>query len=376
MVRLLRFALLIGLLLVVPAAGAQDMTDIAFFIPFVPNIQFAPVYVGLDKGYFADNGVNLTTEYGDEPVGVDLIAANQRQFGFISGEQVVTARAQDRPVVMVYEWFQQFPVGVVAPVESNINSVADLAGRTVGIPGRFGASYSGFLALLAANDMTEADVELQEIGFNAPEIVCLGAVEAAVVYINNEPLQIRERAAQTDCGDVTDVVVLPVSAAADVVSNGIVTNEETIANQPELVWAITTAFDMALRDSINNPAETYLISESYIENLPLSDDLRAALETESADQATFMAENPDADRETLAAYREDLRARLHEQFAGADLLQFDVLLLTIELWDADTLGYSDLEAWDVTQATLQLMGFIDEPIDLEAAFTNAFLPEG
>lgn len=356
-----------------PAAAQDDLTDIIFFLTFVPNVQFVPLYAGIDSGAFAANGINLTIEHGDEPVGVDLIAAGERQFGMISGEQVIAARANARPVVFVYEWFQQYPVGVVAPVGANIDSVADLVGRRVGIPGRFGASYSGFLALLAANDLTESDVQLEVIGFNAPEIVCIGAVDASVVYVNNEPLQIAQRAEQGDCGAVEGVTVIPVAAAADMVSNGIVTNEQTIAEQPELVRAMLAGFDAGLRLSINNPARAYLISADYVDNLPLRDDLRAVLEAEAESQAAALTD--DLDRAAVAAYRDDLRERLHTQFDSADLLQFDVLLATIELWDADQLGVTEAESWVLTQDVLQLMGFIDAPIDLSAAYSNDFLPE-
>jgi NitT/TauT family transport system substrate-binding protein len=369
----------IGLLLIIliplfaMGVHAQENApvDVTLFMTFVPNIQFAPVYVALEKGYFAENGVNLTLEYGDEPVGVDLIAANERQFGIVSGEEVIKARANGRPVVFVYQWFQDYPVGIVAPVESGITSVTDLAGRTVGIPGRFGASYNGLTALLTAFDMTESDIQLQEIGFNAPEVVCVGGVDAAVVYINNEPLQILERVQQGDCGDVTDVTVIPVSPAADLVSNGIVTNEETIANNPELVQAIVSAFDRALRDAIDNPAEAYLLSENSIENLPLDNTLRAALVQAAADQVDFLAREPD--RAAIAESRAALLERLSAQFDSETLLQFHVLLNTIDLWDADVLGVTELPSWEVTQETLTTIGFVAEPIDLEAAFTNQFV---
>lgn len=363
--------LLILLLLagMIPGVSAQS-SEQTFFLTFIPNIQFAPLYVGIEKGYFADAGVNFTLQYGDEPDGVNLIAADQMKFGVISGEQVIQARAGERPVVFVYEWFQQFPVGVVVAEDSDIQSVADLAGHKVGIPGLFGASYSGVVALLQANGMSESDVMLESIGFNAPEVFCMGAVEAAVVYINNEPLQIQERAEAGDCGSVTGVRVFPVSDDADIVSNGLVTNEATIANDPQLVQSVVGAFDQALRDTINNPAEAYLLSGVHVEGL-LTDELTAALEAESAQQAEFLATEPD--RAVVAESRAAMRERLGEQFEDDVLLQFDVLLNTIELWDADELGLTTPESWETTQDVLVTMGFLSGPTDLTGAYTNEFV---
>jgi len=366
--------LLLVLLFTTSLSGlrAQEETDQTFFMTFVPNVQFAPVYVGIEKGYFADGGINLTIQHGDEPVGLDLIAANQLQFGLVSGEEVIKARANGRPVVSVYEWFQQYPVGIVVPDGQGIESIKDLAGKKVGIPGRFGASYNGLIALLAANGMTESDIQLEPIGFNAPDVFCVAGVEAAVVYINNEPLQIEDRIQAGNCNDYTGVQVFPVSLSADMVSNGLVTNEETIANNPDLVQAMVTAFDSGLRDSINNPAEAYLLSAKYVENLPMGDDFKTALESAAAAQDNFLASDPS--REAIAESRAQLLETLSDQFDAATLVQFHVLLNTIDLWDADQLGFSALFSWEVTQEILRTMEFVTAPIDLTLAFTNDFLP--
>ena len=360
--------------------AAQESTphaspdNVELFMTFVPNVQFAPVYAALAKGYFEGQALTVSTEHGDEPVGVDLIAAGERDFGLISGEQILAARANGRPVVSVYEWFQQYPVGVLYPEGTGIESVADLSGRNVGIPGRFGASYSGLTALLAANGLTEQDIDLEEIGFNAPEVFCVGGVEAAVVYINNEPLQVARRAEAGDCGSVTSVGVFRVADVVDMVSNGLVTSEALIEQNPDLVRRMVSAFDAGLRSVVANPAEAYLLSAPYVENLPLSADLRAALEAASTDQAAFLEATPDADRATLAGRRDALLADLKSRFSADDLLQFEVLLSSIALWDADQPGLADAESWAATQEVLLDMGYIAEGTDASAAFTNAFLP--
>lgn len=369
-----RFALLtVIVLLGVSLVTAQEARDTRFFLTFVPNVQFAPVYVAIEKGYAEAAGLNLVIEHGDEPVGVDLIAADEIKFGVVSGEQVLMARAGGRPVVFVYEWFQELPVGIVVPnTTEGVESITDLAGKKVGIPGRFGASYSGLIAQLAAYEMDESDIQLEPIGFAAPDVVCVGGVEASVVYINNEPQQIQQRADAGECGDISSVQVFPVSSDADMVSNGLITNEETIANEPELVRAMVQAFDQSLRDAINNPAEAYLISLSYVENLPVNDAFRAALETAAADQAEFLATEPG--REAIQQSRETLIADLKERFTPEMVVQFEVLIATIDLWDAEQLGYSETESWELTQDVIDGMGMLAQQVDVSEAFTNDFLP--
>lgn len=372
-----RGLLVVALVVLLSAVGVQAQEspsetsprDTTLFVTFIPNVQFAPIYVTIEKGYFEDAGFNVSLQYGDEPDGINLIAANQLQFGVASGEQVIAARAQERPIRFVYEWFQKYPVGVLVTAESGIETPADLRDQKIGIPGLFGASYTGVIALLAANRMTEQDVRLEAIGFNAPQVVCVGGVGASVIYVNNEPLQIENRITADDCGSVTGVTVFPVSDVADMVSNGLVTNETMIADEPEAVAAFVAAYDSGLHDTINNPAEAYLLSAAHVDGLPMPDDLRAVLEREAA------AAEPLDSVEARAQYRADLLETLNAETDGTALLQFEVLLRSIDMWDAERLGYSDMASWEVTQETLISMGLLAAPIDLSAAFTNEFVPE-
>jgi NitT/TauT family transport system substrate-binding protein len=353
---------------------AQDdgLEDVKFFLTYIPNIQFAPVYVGVSKGYFADEGLNLSIEHGDEPVGVDLIASGEFDAGVISGEQVILARYGQRPVVYVYEWFQKYPVGIVIPDTVDVETVTDLEGMKVGIAGRFGASYSGFTALLGANELAETDIDLEPIGFVAPDVMCAGDIDAAVIYVNNEPLQIQQRADAGDCGDITSVSVIAVSDYADMVSNGLVVSEDMIANNPERVQAMVRAFDRGLQDVLNNPAEAYLISLDYVENLPINDDFRTALTDGSG--GFISLEMAGGDHEALVDLREQTLDVFASQYDAEMLIQYEVLQASLDLWEGDQPGFTDPASWEITQSVLLSMDMLGGEITLEDAYTNDFLP--
>jgi len=316
---------LVALLLVGLAACQASESSSVVRLPmgFVPNIQFAPFYVALERGYYAEEGIDLEFDYSFETDGVKLVGAGEMPFSLVSGEQVLLARAQELPVVYVMAWWQDYPIAVVAPVESGIEAPQDLAGAKIGIPGTFGASYVGLRALLYTAGLTEEDITLDSIGFNQVESLITGREEAVVVYANNEPLQLNARGLPVNVVRVADYV--------DLASNGILTNESMLANDPDAVRGMVRATLRGLSDTIEDPEAAFEISKKYIEGL--------------------------------------------DQLSAADQdLQRAVLAESIEFWKTDRPGFSDPKAWENMQAVLLDMGLIAEPMDLAAAFTNEYLP--
>ncbi len=263
-------------------------------------------------------------------------------------------------------------MGIVVPTGDDMMTLTDLTGKKVGIAGRFGASYSGLTTLLQSADLADSDIVLEEIGFNAPEVFCLGAVDAAVIYVNNEPPQIHNRAMAGECGDVTDVEVITVASQADLVSNGLIVSADYLESNSDMVQAMVTGLDQALLATINNPARAYLTSMSFVENLPSDEDFVAMLESLADEQDIFLESEPT--REEITASRWAMRDTLAESFDADTLTQFEVLLTTIDLWDADTLGYSDLSSWETMRDTLVSMEILDNADDdMSTAFTNQFV---
>jgi NitT/TauT family transport system substrate-binding protein len=304
----------------VPASVTNELTKIRLPVGYIPNIQFAPLYVAMEKGYYRQAGLEVSLDYSFETDGVALVGANNLQFSVASGEQVLLGRAQDLPVTYVLAWYQQFPVGVVANTKEGIRQPADLKGKKIGIPGLYGASYIGFRALLDAAGVKESDVTLDSIGFNQVEALLAGREQAAVIYVPNEPVQLKARGFPVDVIRVADSVQL--------VSNGLITNEITMKEKPELVKRMVQATLKGIQDTLANPDEAYEISKKYIEGLSKDD----------------------------------------------PLVQKQILAASMELWKGPKLGLSDAKAWENMQAILLKMNLLKAPLDLSKAYTNAFLP--
>jgi NitT/TauT family transport system substrate-binding protein len=297
-------------------AGTEPLTTLRLPMGYIPDPQYAPLYVAVEKGYFAEEGLAMEFDYSFETDGMALVGANEVPFALAGGDQVILARAQDLPVVYVLEWFQKYPIAIVSREKAGIETPQDLIGRSVGLPGFFGTSYVGYVGLLSANGITEDQVQAEDIGFTQIETLLSDQVDAAVVFANNEPIRLENMGEAINTLQVADYI--------DLVHNGVVTNEETIANDPQLVEGFTRAMLRGLKDTIDNPDEAYEISKKYVEGL---DDSRR-----------------------------------------------DVLDASIDFWRADTLGITDDQSWMRTQDLLIEMGLLDQPVtDLEKAYTNEFV---
>ncbi|MBW7883278.1 MAG: ABC transporter substrate-binding protein, partial [Caldilineaceae bacterium] len=134
-----------------PAAApesAREPVTVKLGVGFIPNVQFAPFYVGIEKGFYADEGIALELEYGFENDYLKLVGVDELQFMVGSGDQLVLGRAQGLPVRYIMNWYTRYPVVIFAKEEQQLSQPAGLRGKKVGIPGPFGASYVALRGIL------------------------------------------------------------------------------------------------------------------------------------------------------------------------------------------------------------------------------------
>jgi NitT/TauT family transport system substrate-binding protein len=304
------------------AQGApKPLTPITLAMGYIPSVQFAPFYVAQERGYFKDAGLDVTFRYGFETDLLKLVGTDELQFMIGSGEETILGRSQGLPVRYVMRWYRKFPAVLFAKASTGIKSLADLAGKKVGVPGLFGANYVGWEALVYAGKLDPQAVNLQSIGFTQATAVKQDQVDAAMDYVVNGPVQLRL------AGD--EVTVIPVSDFVDLPSNGIITNEKTIAGKPELVQALVTAALRGLSDTLADPNAAFALS------------LKAVPEA-GGEQAQV----------SRAIFDESLK-----------------------LWQASSaeLGRSDPAAWDAAAKFMKDMGLIQTDVNPGDLYTNEFI---
>ena len=308
------------------AATSQQLREITVAMPYIPNVQFAQYYMADKGGYYAAEGLKITFDYNFETDVVQRVAQGTVQFGMASGDSVLLARANGLPVRMVATINQRFPTVLFSKVEQNITTPADLKGKSVGIPGHFGASYIGLLALLYANKMQESDLNVQDIGFAQVPALTEGKVQVASGYGNNEPIQLEQQGIKVNLIKVADFYPLA--------SDGIIAGESLINEQPELVRGFVRATLKGMQAVLANPEAGYTTVLEYIPEL------------QTADPKT-------------------------------QELQRKVLQETLPYWQSEQttkegLGFSDIKSWQATYTFMRDSKLLKSEVDFAKAFTNDF----
>lgn len=301
------------------ASPPASLQKVSLGVGFIPNVQFAPLYVAQQKGFYAEEGLDVDIEYGFEDDFVSLAAHGERDFAIASGDQVILARAQGLPITYVLKWYQRYPVALMMGPGQAVAEPKDIAGKTIGLPGFFGTSYVGWKALVYAAGIVESAVEVKEIGFTQAAAVQQGAVDGAMVYIANEPVQLRNQGLEVQVFEVSDYI--------DLVSNGLVVGDKLAQSNPELVSKMARATLRGLQYTIDNPDEAFKIVRQVI---------------------------PEMTDEDAPAQRQVLDA-------------------SIELWRTDQPGTTNPQAWQNSVDFMKATGLLDNSVDIQSLFSNQYI---
>jgi NitT/TauT family transport system substrate-binding protein len=240
-----------------PGGDAPSANEtVALGVGFVPNVQFAPMYVGIQQGFFADEGIDLTLDYGFENDYLTLVGTGNNDFMIGSGDQVILGRGQGLPVRYVYNWYSSYPVVLFSRSDADIAAPADMAGKRIGLPGTYGANYIALRALLEAAGLTEQDIQIESIGFTQAAAVSEGVVDAAVDYAVSGPVILAQAGISTTVVTLDDVFTMP--------ANGLVTNDTVIAERPALVAGMARAMARAVAWTLANPDEAFAIALEFV----------------------------------------------------------------------------------------------------------------
>ena len=303
-------------------AALEPLTFMAGFKPQA-NLPFVGAYVAKEKGYFADEGLDVTIEHsagGGEHL--QLLAAGEVQVTTQDAAVLLKRRADPGlPLVSLALIGQKGQQAFVAMADSGIDTPKDWEGRTIGFKG---TPPPDLFAIMEAAGVDQNKVELVNVGFD-PRVFTEGQVDVYPVFKSNEPNIIRSWGYELNMWDAADYGVPTLGLTY-------VTTEEMIEQNPELLQKFMNAVMRGIEFARENPEEAVDIVMIYAGEEADPAHMRYMLDTELAD-----AQSP--------------------------------------ITDEFGLGWQTTEQWQALQEMLAQYEAIAQPVDVTAAFTTRFLKD-
>jgi NitT/TauT family transport system substrate-binding protein len=307
-------------------AGACSPTfaldKVTLRLDWVYGSEHAPIFLGRDKGFFAKEGIDLTLLAGQgSTVTVKLVGNGSEEFGYAAADQALMAHAKGLPVVSTAVILQKNPVSVIFPKSTGIKTLTDLYGKTLGVP-FLSVGEKQWRYVAKVNKIDSSKIHEVAIDRNIAAMIEAQKVDASVAFFFNDGLKV-----QSDGTPMGWILMSDVGLT--IYSTALITNEDLIKKNPDLVERFTRAFIESWQYSLTHEKE--------------------ALDA-------FLKDNPTVD-------------------ANYSALKLPEVLKLTQSDDTEKngLGYSSKEKWETMQKALVDMGIMPEPIDVSEVFTNKFL---
>jgi NitT/TauT family transport system substrate-binding protein len=260
--KLTRLLCLICLLLV-PAAGMAQERKIIFMLDFIALGRHAPWYVPIAKGYYKQEGLDVTVVpskgTADVIKGVD---AGVAQLGFIDVPSLVAGGEAAASIKMVAVNYQKPPYCVFSlNPGANVSSPKDMVGL------EFGSSTASFVwkihqAFMKMHGLDPSTLKVINIDGSArvPMLVAR-KVQAIDLFVMSEPgLKRAVKDAEVKCFLLGD-------HGLDIYANGIGVKDEFLQKNPEVVRGFVRAALRGWKDALANPEEASKIQVQYVKAL-------------------------------------------------------------------------------------------------------------
>jgi NitT/TauT family transport system substrate-binding protein len=241
-------AVSLAALLVAAPAVAQQREKVTLLLNWYLYSEHAPFFLGREKGYFAQEGIELDIQEGrgSGPT-IQAVAARTVEFGYADVPTMMKVAAKGAPVVSTGVLLQVSPMSVMGLAEKNIRSPKDIVGKTVAVTP--GDSMSQIWPLfLKKTNVKESDFKTvagdAQTKLNA---VINGQADLLLGYLMDQNMRIQ------DATKKPVHVIRFADYGVNLVSSGIIAHKDTLKNKGDLVRRFMNAATRSIEDAEKNP---------------------------------------------------------------------------------------------------------------------------
>jgi len=240
-------ALAMGSFATATPSAAEDLVKASVRLKWLPQAQFAGFYVGVAKGYYKAEGIDLTINPGGPNIlGENLVATGADTFAQSGGtDSVFAARDKGLPIVCIGVAHQITPFIFVARKDGPVKTIQDFKGKTVTT--WFTGANHVLNGMLAKEGIKADEVKIQPQQVSVTPFVD-GTVDVVTATYYNELYTIQSRMPKDS---------LKTFVAEDYgitfPRDTLIVSETTAKEKPELVKAFLRASLKGWKDAFADP---------------------------------------------------------------------------------------------------------------------------
>lgn len=170
---------------------AQPLQPLTIVLDWFLNPDHAPLFVAQEKGYFQQEGLAVKfitpADPNDPP---KLVAAHKADLAISYQPNLIMQVTQGLPLVRIATLIDT-PLNCLAVnPDSNIHSIADLKGKTIGYCGA--TDYVSLTLMLAPHGLSLKDVHLVNVNYDLVQALLMHRVDAIIGICRNfEPIEMQ-----------------------------------------------------------------------------------------------------------------------------------------------------------------------------------------
>jgi len=236
------------------SASSFAADKVTFQLDLLPGGDKAPVYVGVQQGFFAEQDLDVTILGGKGSTdAITKIATGTADIGSADIVALLVAKANDNvPVKAIYSLFSKAPYAFYVLNDSGIDSVKDVSGKTV-VTSPFTSANVFLPLMLKKNGVDEKNVKVLKADPGALNPMLITGQSDVMISWMTDRVKNEQQAAQAG----KKLNVLPwYDAGLEFYSSSIIASDKFMAENPDVVKRFVKAYAKAVEYTWSHPEES------------------------------------------------------------------------------------------------------------------------
>ncbi|MCU4653463.1 ABC transporter substrate-binding protein [Roseibacterium sp. SDUM158016] len=218
----------LGAAAAMPWRPAHASTPFTMQAAWINDAEFAGYFIGIDEGYYSDEGLDLTyLSGGPDVIPESTIIAGRADLALTTPDTTIRAIVeQGAPFKIIGAQYQKNPIGIVSLASNPILTPQDLVGKTLAVPP---VNVISVNAMLQINGIDPNAVNIVPYAYD-PTPLIQGEIDASLDFTTNVPYTISQQGVEA-------VSFLLYDYGFTIYNDTVVVTEEVLAEKRDLLVA-------------------------------------------------------------------------------------------------------------------------------------------